>query len=111
MAKPFKIFLWIVGIFVGLIAIAAIALPLLINPNNYKGKISVAVNEATGREVPFKGDMKLTIFPVLGLSLGEVVLGNAEGFGPEPFAQISSMKVGVKVRPLLFDRRVEVGTI
>ena len=111
MAKPFKIFLWIVGGFVALIAVAAVALPLILDPNNYKDEAAVATKDATGRELKINGDIKLTIFPWLGASVHDVVLGNAEGFGPEPFAQVADMNVGVKLMPLLFDRRVEVGTI
>jgi AsmA protein len=110
MAKPFKIFLWIVGGFFALIAIAAIALPLLLDPNRYKGEATQAVHDSTGRELTINGDIELTIFPWLGASVSDVTLGNAKGFGPEPFAQIKEMNVGVKLMPLLH-KRVEVGTI
>ena len=111
MAKPFKIFLYIVGGFFALIVLAAIALPLILNPNNYKDEAAVATKDATGRELKINGDIKLTVFPWLGASVHDVVLGNAEGFGPEPFAQVADMNVGVRLMPLLFHRRVEVGTI
>ena len=111
MAKPFKIFLYIVGGFFALIVLAAIALPLILNPNNYKDEAAVATKDATGRELKINGDIKLTVFPWLGASVHDVVLGNAKGFGPEPFAQVADMNVGVKLMPLLFHKRVEVGTI
>lgn len=110
MAKPFKIFLWIVGGFIALVVVAAIALPLLVNPNRYKPQAQVAVRDATGRELRIDGDIKLTIFPWLGLSVSDVTLGNAKGFGPEPFAQVKEMNVGVRLLPLLH-RQVQVGTI
>lgn len=111
MAKPFKLFLWIVGGFFALIALAAIALPLIFNPNDYKDEAATAAKDATGRELKINGDIKLTVFPWLGASVKGVELGNAKGFGPEPFAQVAEMNVGVKLMPLLFDRRVEIGTI
>lgn len=111
MAKPFKIFLWIVGGLFGLVALGALAVVMLFDPNDYKGKVIVAVNDSTGRELEMKGDIKLTLFPWLGASVSGVVLSNAKGFGPEPFAQVGDMTVGVKLMPLLFDRRVEVAKI
>jgi AsmA protein len=111
MAKPFKIFLWIVFGFVALIAIAAIALPLILNPNNYKDDAARATKDKTGRELAINGDIKLTIFPWLGASVKDVTLGNAPGFGPEPFAQVAEMNVAVRLMPLLFDNRVEVSKI
>ena len=111
MAKPFKIFLMVVGGFFALIAIAAIALPLILNPNNYKDDAARAAKENTGRELEITGDIKLTIFPWLGASIAGVKLANAEGFGPEPFAEVAEMNVGVKLMPLLFGKRIEVSKI
>jgi AsmA protein len=111
MARPFKIFLYIVGGLLALIVIAAIALPLILNPNNYKGEAATATKDATGRELTINGDIDLTIFPWLGLSLADVTLGNAQGFGPEPFAHVDSMNVAVKILPLVFHKRVEVSKI
>jgi len=110
MARPLKIFLWIVGIFFGLIAIAAIAVPLLINPNNYKGQITTAAKDKTGRDLAI-GDIKLRIFPWLGVKIAGVTVGNAEGFGNEPFAQVGEADVGVQLLPLLFEQRVMIGTV
>lgn len=111
MAKPFKIFLMIVGGFIVLVAIAAIVLPLVLNPNNYKDDAAKATRDATGRELEITGDIKLTLFPWLGATVSGVTLANAEGFGPEPFAQVAELNVGVRLMPLLFDRRVEVARI
>jgi AsmA protein len=111
MAKPFKIFLWIVGGFFALIAVAAVALTLIFNPNDYKDDAAKAARENTGRELEIKGDIKLTLFPWLGASVAGVTLGNAKGFGPEPFAQVAEMNVGVKLMPLLFKHRVEVAKV
>lgn len=108
MAKPFKIFLWIVGSFFALIAVAAIAIPLLVNPNDYKDEAAQATRDATGRELKINGDIELTLFPWLGASVADVTLANAEGFGPEPFMRVAQMDVGVRLMPLLFDRRIEV---
>lgn len=108
MAKPFKIILGVVGIFVVLIVGAAIAVPLFFNPNDYKPQITEAVKENTGRDLTIAGKIDLSIFPWLGVSLSDVTLGNAKGFGPEPFAQLKEVDVRVKLLPLLTKRRVEI---
>lgn len=108
MAKPFKILLAVVGIFVVLIVGTAIAVPLFFNPNDYKSQIAAAVKENSGRELTIAGDIDLSIFPWLGVSLSDVTLGNANGFGPGPFAQLKAMDVRVKLLPLLTKRRVEI---
>lgn len=111
MAKPFKIFLIVFGVLLALLVGAALALPLILDPNNYKDKITVAVQENTGRELTIGGDIDLSVFPWLGVSLSDLTLGNAEGFGPQPFAQLQAMDVRVKILPLLLDRRVEIGKV
>jgi AsmA protein len=111
MAKPFKIFLWIVGGFFALIALAAITLTLLFDPNDYKDDAARAARDNTGRELQIKGDIELTLYPWLGASIADVTLENAKGFGPEPFMHVAQMNVGVRLVPLLFDRRVEVAKV
>lgn len=111
MAKPFKIFLTIVGLLVVLVVGAAIAVPLFFDPNDYKPQVTAAVKENTGRDLTIAGDIELSVFPWLGVSLADVTLGNAQGFGPEPFARLKAMDVRVKLLPLLLKRQVEVGKV
>lgn len=110
MAKPLKIFLWTVGILLGLITTLAIALPLLFDPNAYREDIEAAVQHKTGRELQIIGDIKLTVFPWLGVRMGAIELGNAQGFGDQPFAKIDEVGVSVELMPLL-DREVHLDTI
>lgn len=110
MAKPLKIALIILGAVLALFIGLAIALPLMFDPNDYRGKIQDAAKESTGREFTV-GDIKLRVFPWIAVSLRDAKLGNAEGFGPEPFAQIGEADVGVKLMPLLMSRNIEVSTV
>ena len=111
MAKPFKVLLWIFGAFLALIAVAALAVTMLFDPNDYKGRISGAVKDSTGREFAINGKIGLSLFPWLGVDVADIVMGNAEGFGPQPFMKVGSANVGIKLMPLLFARRVEVRKI
>ncbi len=88
MAKPFKILLVILGLLVTLVVVAAIGLVVTFDPNDYRDDIEQVVEEATGRDLTMSGPLSLSIFPWLGVETEDVALGNAEGFGNEPFAQI-----------------------
>ena len=102
----------VVGVsFVLLLTVAAmVAVLVLVDPNDYKDDITAAVHDATGRELTLRGDIQLSIFPWLGVSLGETQLSNAAGFGEAPFAQVDVVDIKVKLLPLL-EQRVEMKTV
>lgn len=110
MAKPFKILLVILGLLVTLVVVAAIGLVVTFDPNDYRDDIEQVVEEATGRDLTMSGPLSLSIFPWLGVETEDVALGNAEGFGNEPFAQIGYFGVSVRLLPLL-EKRIEIGTV
>ncbi|MGE5624668.1 MAG: AsmA family protein [Bacillota bacterium] len=110
MKKALKITGIVVGILVLLIIALAVLLPFLINPNRFKDDIAQLVKERTGRELAVQGDIKLSVFPWLGLQIGPLELSNARGFGAVPFAAVNETDVHVAFWPLL-RRHVEVGDI
>ena len=110
MKKAIKIVAIVLGIVILGVVALAIAVPLLIDPNDYKDELVQAVKEHTGRELKVEGDIDLSIFPWLGVEMHRVELANASGFGKDPFAQVASAGVKVKVLPLL-SREVVVDTI
>ncbi|NOY66391.1 MAG: AsmA family protein [Gammaproteobacteria bacterium] len=101
MNKPLKILgftaIIIAVLFVGAIILASI----FIDPNDYREEITELVKKETGRELTIKGDLSLSFFPWVGLSIGETSLSNAKGFGDKAFARFKQIKVKVKVMPLL----------
>ncbi|AXQ31049.1 AsmA family protein [Solimonas sp. K1W22B-7] len=110
MNKPLKYLLIGVGVVVVLLAGALTAAATLFDPNDYRDTIAAKVKEQTGRDLQI-GEIGLKVFPWLKASAKGVVLGNAPGFGSEPFAQVGEADVGVKLFPLLFDKKVEVSTV
>ncbi len=110
MAKPFKIFLIVVGSLLALLLIAAVTLPLLFDPNNFRTQIAESVKKETGRDFAV-GDIQLKVFPWLRVALTDARLGNAEGFGDQPFAEVGQLGVGVKLMPLLTDRQVQISSL
>ncbi len=101
MAKPLKIIGVLLGGIIILIAAALISIILFFDPNEYKPQISQAVEEATGRQLAIDGDIGLSLFPWLGMELGQITLSNATGFGDTPFAHIDGAEVKLKLLPLL----------
>lgn len=110
MAKPLKILLAIFGTVVLLLLALVIALPLLFDPNDYRAEIAAAVKKETGRDFAL-GEIRLAVFPWVKLELKEVSLGNAAGFGPEPMLTVRRAEVGVRLMPLLREKRIEASTV
>src|SRR5690606_26507586 len=48
-----------------------------------------------------KGEIKASLFPILGFTAEQVEMGSPAGFGNENFLQVGKVQAGVKVRPLL----------
>lgn len=69
--------------------------------NDYKDQLAKAVSEQTGRVLTINGDFKPTLFPRIGISLGQSELSNAEGFSDPLFAKVEEVQVSVAVLPLL----------
>lgn len=101
MNKAFKITLATLGGLVLLIFIGLFLATLFVNPNQFKGKITQAVHDSTGRTLTIKGDMSWSLFPWLGININQISLSNAAGFGNSSFADINKASVSLQVLPLL----------
>lgn len=98
------------GAIAALAVVAAAVAWLTFDPNDYKGYLADWVEARTGRAFAVEDDLELTFFPWLGVTTGGVSLGNAPGFGEEPFASVERVTVSVRLLPLL-RRQVEIGTV
>jgi len=110
MKRLIKILAGLVAVVVALAVVAAVALYLLFDPNDYKDVITSRVEQHIGRDVTIPGTIDLSIFPWLGVDLGAVSVANAPAFEDKPLAQIDAARVHVRLLPLL-QRRIEVDTI
>ncbi|HHJ13064.1 MAG TPA: AsmA family protein [Gammaproteobacteria bacterium] len=95
---------------VTLLAAAVVVLPMVIDPNDYRDEIAAAVESATGRKLDIEGDLSLSVFPWLGIGMGETRLANAAGFPKRPFARVRQVQVRVRLLPLL-SRKLEMDTV
>lgn len=110
MGKLGKIFVILVVGLVGLVLVAAVSMLLFFDPNDFREDIAAAVREETGRELVIEGEISLSLFPWLAVGIGRTELGNADGFGDEPFIAFDNAELSVRVLPLVFEQRIAVGT-
>lgn len=110
MKKALTILAILIGGLLGLLIILAITLTLVFDPNQYKGKISEAVREKTGRELHIEGKLSWSFFPWIGIETGRLEFANAPGFGAEPFARIDGAGARVELLPLLH-KQITIDTI
>ncbi|MHB1140328.1 MAG: AsmA family protein [Sulfuricaulis sp.] len=110
MKKALKILGLVAGGLLALFIIATVALTLLFDPNDYKDSIIKAVKDQTGRELRIEGKLGWSFLPWVGIETGKLELGNAPGFGPEPFARLDGAGAKVKLLPLL-RQQIAVDTV
>jgi AsmA protein len=110
MKRFVKIVLGLFGTLLLLLLVAVVGATLFIDPNDYRDTIATGVQEQTGRKLVIEGEIKLSLFPWLGLKLGAMELGNAAGFADKPFARIGGAEARVKLLPLL-KLQTEIDTV
>lgn len=108
--KPFKIIFSTIAALVLLSVAAVCILPFVVDPNSFKPEIIEVVKNRTGREMTLDGDLKLSLFPWIGISTGKITLSNAPGFQDRPFATIEAGNLKVLLLPLLA-KKIEIGRI
>ncbi len=92
--------------FAGLI----IVLPMVLDPNDYKDKISRIVYEQSGFQLEIPGDITLNISPRLEVlfSLGQVQVLSAPGFPDVPLLRSEDARVEFSLMPLLKEKRLVI---
>ncbi|MEM7407882.1 MAG: AsmA family protein [Pseudomonadota bacterium] len=111
MKKLFKFLIWTLVVVVVLVGAAAVAVPMLVDPNDYRDQLAAVVKEQTGRVLQIEGDLNMTVFPWLGVDVGPASLSNADGFKAAVFASSERIQVRVKLEPLLLEQRLEMDTV
>jgi AsmA protein len=96
----------IIGIVVAILLVIVIAIPFLINVNNFRPQIESNLSTALGRPVKV-GNLSLSI---LSGSVGADQLSIADDpkFTSTPFIQAKSLQVGVELMPLIFSKQLNV---
>jgi len=109
--KPIKITLSVLLAIILLLVVAILAVPVFVDPNQFKTEISAAVKDSTGRDLTIDGDIKLSLFPWLGITTGALTLSNAQGFENKPFVTVASSDISVQLLPLLLEKKIAINQI
>lgn len=103
-----KVLLWSAAALAALLAIA-LALPFLIDVDDYRDEIAAAASDGLGRELRIEGPLSLSLLPRIALRAEEVTLANAQGpgFSDRPMLRLSALDAELALTPLL-SGRIEV---
>ncbi|HKQ26920.1 MAG TPA: AsmA family protein [Burkholderiales bacterium] len=85
----------VVVLFAGVLAFIAATF----DPNQYKAQVADLVKEKTQRVLTIEGDIRLTLFPRVGVQLGKTRL--SEFRGDKDFAGLEQIRVSLALLPLL----------
>lgn len=99
MPKALKYLLISVGGLVALFLVALAVIAFTVDPNAFKPEIVKVVQEKKQRTLIIEGDIKLKLFPKLGIDLGKTRL--SEHRGTDEFAAVDSLRLYVAWLPLL----------
>ena len=101
MKAAVRIIAIILGVVVVLFGALAAYLSFVFDPNDYRDRIAQEAEKATGRQLAIEGDLSLSVFPWVGVEIGQARLGNAPGFGDAPFASVGQVELRARLMPLL----------
>jgi AsmA protein len=104
-----KTALKIIGIVVAVLIVAALALPFLINVNSFRPQIESRLTDALGRPVKV-GNLSLSILSG-GVGADDLSIADDPKFSNAPFIKAKSLKVGVEMVPLIFNKQLNVTQI
>ena len=96
--KKFIIFF---SVLIVILVVGLIALPSLIPSSVYKETIETELSRELAREVRVKGDVKLSVFPIIKANTGRVEIDNPDGFAAENFAEMNAMSARIKLLSLI----------
>ncbi len=94
------------GIVVALLLVIVLAIPFLINVNQFRPRLETALSQALGREVKL-GDLKLSILSG-SVEASDLDIADDAAYSKTPFVRAKSLKVGVELEPLLFSKKLNV---
>lgn len=103
-----RLLLILVAVPLVLILAAAILIPVLLDKDKILAMAAAEVKKHSGADLVVAGDVDLSLFPTLGVTLGEVTLDMpAED---QPSLAVRQLQIGVQVMPLL-SREIAVDTL
>jgi AsmA protein len=108
MAKR-RLWITIAAVAGGIILILLIAIPFLLNADNYRPRIQTMLSDATGRQVTL-GHLSFSLFSG-ALTADQLSIADDPAFSQQPFIQAKEVDIGIEVGPLIFHKQVLIRSI
>ena len=89
----------------------AVFVLVIFDPDDYQQLMTDAVYEQTGRILIIDGGISIDMLPCCGVEVERVRLGNPEDFPEGDFARVESVRLGMRLWPLLVDQEIVIGDI
>ena len=96
----------IIAFVVAVLIVLIVAIPFLINVNNYRPQIESSLSSALGRPVKV-GNLSLSILSG-SVQADQLSIADDPKFSNSPFVQAKSLKVGVELMPLIFSKQLNI---
>jgi AsmA protein len=93
----------------GIILIVLIAIPFLLNADNYRPRVQRMLSDATGRQVTL-GHLSFSLFTG-SLTADQLSISEDPAFGQQPFVQAKQLHIGIEVGPLVFHKQILIRSI
>lgn len=101
-----RLWITIAAVVGGIILLLLIAIPFLLNADNYRPRIQAALSDATGRQVTL-GHLSFSLFTG-SLIADQLSISDDPAFSQQPFVQAQQIHIGIEVGPLLFDKQIKI---
>src|SRR3954469_3064371 len=95
-----------VGVIFGVLVLAALILPFLVNVDKLRPEVQTQASAALGRQVTI-GKLELAVFSG-GVTAKDISIADDPGFSNQPFVRAKSLDVGVALWPLIFSQALHV---
>jgi len=111
MSRLIKICIGIVGVLLLAVVLVTAAVLLLFDPEDYRGVIADVVQEQTGRTLEIEGGLSIDALPCCSIALEGGRLSNPPGFADTDFAHVESVKIGLRLWPLIVRQEIRIGDV
>jgi AsmA protein len=102
-----KFGIWkILGAVVALLVIAVVALPFIINVNQFRPQIESKLAAVLGREVKL-GNLKLSLLSG-SVIINDIAIADNPAFSRSLFVTAKSLQAGIELKPLIFSKEIRI---
>ncbi len=90
-----RLWITIAAVVGGIVLILLIAIPFLLNADNYRPRVQSMLSDATGRQVTL-GHLSFSLFSG-SLTADQLSISEDPAFGQQPFVQAKQLHIGIEV--------------